>query len=118
MITDPAASSPNPADNEEQGVPPCNPKSERPSASSTVQGPMGGGMKKITDQISLAGKDEQITIMDWRKQPGEVLSQVALGKTFLITKNGQPVAILSKPPGETLGMTIDSKGKMTYDTNS
>lgn len=72
-------------------------------------------MKKINDEVSLDGKFEQITVMDLRKQPGEVLSSVSLGKTFLVTRNGKAIAVISKPPGETLGITVGSKGEITYD---
>lgn len=73
-------------------------------------------MKMLKDEVSLSGKVEQITIMDLRKQPGEVFRSVALGKTFVVTKNGGPIAIISKPPGETLLMIIASDGKTTYGT--
>lgn len=71
-------------------------------------------MKQINEEISLAGKFEQITIMDVRKQPGEVFESVSLGKTFLVTRNGKAVAVISKPPGETLGITVGSKGEINY----
>jgi len=70
----------------------------------------------LKDEISLSGKVEQITLMDLRKQPGEVFASVVLGKTFVVTKSGNPIAIISKPPGETLLMTIGPDGKITYDT--
>ncbi len=73
-------------------------------------------MKMLKDEISLKGKVEQITLMELRQHPGEVFSSVALGKTFVITKSGKPVAIISKPPGETLSMTIETDGKITYGT--
>ena len=55
-------------------------------------------MKKIRDEVSLGGKLETITAMDWRRAPGEVLASVALGKRFIITKQGRPVAMLCQPP--------------------
>ena len=57
---------------------------------------------------------EYITMMDLRTQPGEVIDSVELGKIFVITKAGRPVAVLSKLPGETLTMEIDSQGKLSY----
>lgn len=74
-------------------------------------------MKKIADHVlqQMSQQFEIITAMDLRKQPGEVLDSVALGKTFLITKSGRPVAVLSKPPGETLTIAVDSKGKVSYE---
>lgn len=74
-------------------------------------------MKKIHDHVfqQMSQQFEVITAMDFRKQPGEVLDSAALGKTFLITKSGRPVAVLSKPPGETLSIVVDSKGGITYE---
>ncbi len=68
----------------------------------------------LKDEVSLSGKVEQITLMDLRKHPGELFASVALGKTFVVTKNGDPIAIISKPPGETLMMTFEPDGKVTY----
>ena len=36
-------------------------------------------------------------------------------QTFLITKAGKPVAVLSKPPGEQLSIVVDGKGKVHYE---
>ena len=74
-------------------------------------------MKKIADHVmqEMGKQFEAITATDFRKQPGEVLDSVALGKTFLITKSGRPVAVLSKPPGETLCIIVDSKGRVGYE---
>jgi hypothetical protein len=54
-------------------------------------------MKRFTDMKLLSGQEETITLMDFRKAPGDVITQVQMGKTFTLTKNGKPVAILSKP---------------------
>ena len=74
-------------------------------------------MKKIADHVmqEMGKQFEVITAMDFRMQPGEVLDSAALGKTFLITKSGRPVAVLSKPPGETLSIKVDSKGRISYE---
>ena len=45
----------------------------------------------------LAGQTEIITMMYLRKHPGDIITQVQMGKTFTITKAGHAVAILSKP---------------------
>ena len=74
-------------------------------------------MKKLKDEISLSGKGEEITLMDLRRSPGEIFASVALGKVFVVTKRGEPIAIISKPPGETLTMVIDENGKRTYGAN-
>jgi antitoxin (DNA-binding transcriptional repressor) of toxin-antitoxin stability system len=67
-------------------------------------------MKTLSQEVNLSGKFERISISELRNRPGDVLEQVNLGKTFLILKNGKPVAVLSKPPGETLAMEIGSTG--------
>jgi len=54
-------------------------------------------VKKLSASVSLSGETETITAMDFRKAPGEVLTQVSLGKTFVITKNGRPIAVVSRP---------------------
>ena len=73
-------------------------------------------MKKIADHVmqEMSKQFEYITMMDLRTQPGEVIDSVELGKIFVITKAGRPVAVLSKLPGETLTMEIDSQGKLSY----
>lgn len=71
-------------------------------------------MKKLKDEVSLSGKVEQITLMELRQQPGEVFASVALGKAFVITKRGKPIAVISKLPGETLPMTIMEDGEISY----
>jgi len=71
-------------------------------------------MKRLAQEVSLHGKFEQITITELRARPGEVLSSIELGKTYLVTRQGKAVAVMSKPPGERLMMTVDSQGKMDY----
>jgi len=45
----------------------------------------------------LAGQTEEITMMDFRRRPGDMIDQVQMGKTFVITKSGHVVAVLSQP---------------------
>lgn len=71
-------------------------------------------MKTLKDEVTLAGKLETITITELRQQPGEVLTNVGLGKTYVVTKNGKPVAVVSKPPGEALSLVVDPKGEVSY----
>lgn len=75
-------------------------------------------MKSIAQEVSLNGRFEMITIGDLRKNPGEVLASVDLGKTFLVTKSGRPIAVLSKPPGETLSMEVRGDGSVHYRVES
>lgn len=71
-------------------------------------------MKTIADQLSLKRKLEEITLTEFRIQPGEVIAQVILGKTFIITKTGKPVAVLSQLPGEQLAIDVRSNGSTKY----
>jgi prevent-host-death family protein len=71
-------------------------------------------MKTIKEEVSLKGKFETISVSQLRQKPGEVLTLVDLGKTFLVTRNSKPIAVISSPPGETLSMTVSSKGKVGY----
>ncbi len=71
-------------------------------------------MKRLSQEITLQGKFETISVSELRSKPGEVLQQVGLGKIFVIQKNGKPVAVLSKPPGETLAMEIGPNGSTSF----
>lgn len=74
----------------------------------------GAPMKAVREQVSLAGSFEEITVSDFRASPGEAFASVALGKTFLLTKNGKAVAVLSPPPGDTLAIEILPDGSWRY----
>lgn len=54
-------------------------------------------MKTIVQLVSLSGQSEEITISKLRSNPGEVFTQVELGKEFTISKNGKIVAEIKKP---------------------
>jgi prevent-host-death family protein len=71
---------------------------------------------KLTDMNLLAGQSDEITLSDLRSRPGDVFSQVQMGKTFTITKNGKAIAILSKPePGALeLGAAVRQLGHSSY----
>ena len=62
----------------------------------------------------LQGQIEEITMMGFRAGPGDVIDSVLMGKTFIITRSGKPMAVLQRLPGERLTMNVDSKGKVTY----
>ncbi len=61
-------------------------------------------MKTLKEQIDLLGEIEVITVTELRSRPGECLTQVSLGKTFCITRNGKPVAFLA--PSADIGHEI------------
>ena len=59
---------------------------------------------------------EEISMMDFRKRPGDVIDQVQMGKTFTITKMGRVVAILSQPEPSAveLGKAMRQLGSANY----
>jgi len=71
-------------------------------------------MKRLDEQVSLKNKLETITISDFRSRPGEVMDSIRFGKTFVLTKSGKPLAVLSKVPGIELSMDVNSKGVTSY----
>ena len=71
-------------------------------------------MQRLNQQINFEGQIEKITMMDLRSRPGEVMTAVSYGKTYLIQRNGQTLAVLSKPPGNTLTMVVNGKGEIDY----
>lgn len=75
-----------------------------------MYGRKGGVMK----QDLLVGEFEKITMMELRCCIGEIFLQVRLGKVYLLTHKGKPVAVLSKPPGETLRIIIEPDGTSNY----
>lgn len=54
-------------------------------------------MKTIAQSVSLKGQTEEISISDLRSKPGEVFAQVALGKSFTVSKCGKVVAKIDQP---------------------
>ena len=52
---------------------------------------------KLNNMNLLSGDVETISAMEFRKAPGDVLTQVALGKRYLITRYGEVIAEISRP---------------------
>ena len=52
---------------------------------------------RLKDMKLLQGQTEEITMMALRKGPGDVMDQVQMGKTFIITRSGKAVAVISAP---------------------
>ena len=69
-------------------------------------------MKMMKDYIKgmLFGEQETITVTEFRKHPGDILTQVSLGKTFCIKRKGKTVAFLVHPSNADVVHKIDSDG--------
>lgn len=70
--------------------------------------------KRLTDSQPLRGQLEYLALQDMRAAPGDIINQVQMGKVYVITKQGKPVAVLQALPGERLSIEIDGQGKATY----
>ena len=66
-----------------------------------------------TIKVSLKGQLEEITMMELRSNPGAILTETELGKMFVIKRNGRPIAVLSRLPGELI-QVIGNNGKISY----
>jgi antitoxin (DNA-binding transcriptional repressor) of toxin-antitoxin stability system len=71
-------------------------------------------MRRLKQEASLIGQFESITVSELRQRPGEILTCVELGKTFLITRQGREIAVLSLVPGQTLSITVESDGSLKH----
>ena len=76
-------------------------------------------MKTLTQEVgkTLNGREETITVTELRSRPGDVLSQVELGKTFNVTRNGKRIAVIFKPNEPNafeLGAAARKLGKSGY----
>ena len=54
-------------------------------------------MKTLRDMKLLANQVEEISMMELRRGPGDIIEQTRMGKTFYIFKAGRMVAVLSPP---------------------
>lgn len=55
-------------------------------------------MKTLQQEIgTLSGREETITITELRSRPGDVLSQVELGKKYNIKRCGKIIAVIQAP---------------------
>ena len=71
-------------------------------------------MKSLAQEVKLDNKIEAISISDLRARPGDVFTQVELGKVFIITRQGVEVAVISKVPGTELAAVVHPDGHITY----
>jgi len=72
-------------------------------------------VKRLDEEKVLKDKQEQITMMELRCRPGEIITQVSMGKVFIITSYGKAVAVLSGLPGVELRMMVDKEGNTKYE---
>lgn len=49
---------------------------------------------RVEEMKLLAGQTETIELQEMRKRIGDAITQVQMGKTYIITKYGKPVAVL------------------------
>ena len=54
-------------------------------------------MRRLAQQRLLEGREETITLSELRACPGDVFAQVQQGKSFTVTRQGRPIAVI-KPP--------------------
>lgn len=71
-------------------------------------------MKTLEQEVSLFGKCESISLSEFRSRPGETITSVQLGKVYILTKNGKPIAVLSKVPGESLTEVVAPDGTSSF----
>ena len=64
-------------------------------------------MTQLVAMQLLAGQTEEITMMYLRQHPGDIITQVQMGKTFTITKAGKVVAMLSQPEPTALELAAE-----------
>lgn len=57
---------------------------------------------KTTDMQLLAGQRETLSMTELRSRPGDVVTQVQMGKTFDVEKNSQRVATVAPPEATAL----------------
>jgi len=72
-------------------------------------------MRKLLADLSLlAGQTEEITMVDLRQGPGDVLDQVTMGKTYIITRRGKSIAVLQQLPGHNMTIVVAPNGGISY----
>lgn len=52
---------------------------------------------RLADMALLRGKELTITMMDFRKQPGDVMDLVIQGATITVTRQGKAIAVIHSP---------------------
>lgn len=69
---------------------------------------------KLADMDLLQGQTEEISLMELRAGPGDVMDQVLMGKTYIIMRLGKAIAVLQPLPGESLVQVVASNGDISY----
>ena len=53
--------------------------------------------KRLADRLLMLGKEAEITMMEFRSAPGDVIDMVIQGMTITLTRQGKPVAVIHRP---------------------
>lgn len=61
-------------------------------------------LKTLVEKLSLKGTEETISITELRSRPGDILTQVEMGASFKIERNGRLIAVLSGPEPSALDL--------------
>jgi len=69
-------------------------------------------IQRLSEMQFLKGSEVELTLMEFRRRPGDIIAQVQLGRTFRLTKNGRVVAVLTapEPTAFELGATVRRLG--------
>ena len=67
----------------------------------------------IRSEVSLVGRVRELSMMQLRHHPGQVMDAVHLGMTFVIKRGRSVVAIIQRPPAD-MTITVDKNGKFSY----
>lgn len=57
--------------------------------------------------LDLRGQTEDITVSEFRRNPGDIFLQVQMGKKFLIRRNGRVIAELHAPEKNALELAAE-----------
>lgn len=70
------------------------------------------GEERRSDE--LVGRLEEVTMVYFRYNIGAIMTQVQMGKVFVLTQQGKPTAVLSRVPGENLVIDVSPTGRISY----
>ena len=71
---------------------------------------------KLTNEVSLDGIVREITMMELRQHPGDVMTAVELGATFVVKRADRIMAVITAPKNTDLIMVIGGSGETSYQS--